>query len=315
MGYKYKLVNGRKILCEQKHVVASKIDFLRKFLQCQNSSENIMFVYLDETWIYQNGSYIRRWVHENDLKSNPSKIKNEGKRFTILHAGCQFGFLEGCDLLLDAANNNRDCHKTMNGKIFQRWVINQLIPALAKIQKKCVVVMDNAPYHSMQLNKLPSFSGNKTVMQEWLINHNIQFDKNFTKKQLWELIQPFRENLEKHHVIDKILNDQGHEVLRLPPYYCQYNTIELAWGFSKNYYNKHISEQPPSRHKVDNLWLESLSHCTPVMWQNFCRHCEDLIYADWTKHMGNLSYTNIPPFIISLGESDSESDFESDPEN
>ncbi|EFA11630.1 hypothetical protein TcasGA2_TC000008 [Tribolium castaneum] len=228
MGYKYKLVNGRKILCEQKHVVASKIVFLRKFLQYQNSSENIMFVYLDITWIYQNGSCIRRWVHENDLKSNPSKIKNEGKRFTILHTGCQFGFLEGCDLLLDAANNDREYHKTMNGEIFQRWVISQLIPALAKIQKNCVVVMDNAPYHSMQLNNMPSFSGNKTVMQEWLINHNIQFDQNFTKKQLWELIQPFRENLEKHYVIDKILNDQGHEVLRLPPYHCQYNPIELA---------------------------------------------------------------------------------------
>jgi hypothetical protein len=82
MGYKYRLVNGRKIICEQKHVVASKIVFLRKFLQYKNSSENIIFVYLDETWVYQNGSNIRRWVHEKDIKSNPSKIKSEGKRFT-----------------------------------------------------------------------------------------------------------------------------------------------------------------------------------------------------------------------------------------
>jgi hypothetical protein len=133
MGYKYRLVNGRKIICEQKYVVASKIVFLRKFLQYQNSSENIIFVYLDETWVYQNGSNIRRWVHEKDIKSNPSKIKSEGKRFTILHAGCRFGFLGGCDLLLDAANNDRDYHKTMNGEIFQKWVISQLIPGLAKL--------------------------------------------------------------------------------------------------------------------------------------------------------------------------------------
>jgi hypothetical protein len=33
MGYKYRLVNGRKIICEQKHVVAWKIVFLRKFIK------------------------------------------------------------------------------------------------------------------------------------------------------------------------------------------------------------------------------------------------------------------------------------------
>jgi hypothetical protein len=47
MGYKYKMVNGRKILCELKHGVKAKIAFLRKFLQFQNSSENFTFVYLD----------------------------------------------------------------------------------------------------------------------------------------------------------------------------------------------------------------------------------------------------------------------------
>ncbi|RZC32945.1 hypothetical protein BDFB_014910, partial [Asbolus verrucosus] len=31
-----------------------------KHKEFQNSSENLTFVYLDETWIYQNGSSIRR---------------------------------------------------------------------------------------------------------------------------------------------------------------------------------------------------------------------------------------------------------------
>jgi hypothetical protein len=47
--------------------------FLRKFLQYQNSSENIIFVYLNETWVYRNGSNIRRWVHEKDIKAIPQK--------------------------------------------------------------------------------------------------------------------------------------------------------------------------------------------------------------------------------------------------
>ena len=38
---------------------------------------------------------LHRWVHESDLKSNPTKIKSEGPRFTILQAKSQFGLLEG----------------------------------------------------------------------------------------------------------------------------------------------------------------------------------------------------------------------------
>lgn len=67
------------------------------------------------------------------MKSNPSTLKNEGKRFTVLLAGSNFGFLEGCDLMLDSKYNDRDYHKTMTSEIFQNWVVNQLIPALSKI--------------------------------------------------------------------------------------------------------------------------------------------------------------------------------------
>lgn len=315
MGYKYRKVNGRKILCEQKHIVAAKIKFLRKFLEFQNSNENTLFVYLDETWIYQNGTAIRRWMHETDLKSNPSKFVAEGKRFTILHAGCELGFLPGCDYLLDSTNNDRDYHKTMNGQIFQNWITGQLLPALALLERKCVVVMDNAPYHSMIVDKPPTFSSNKREMQEWLVKHNVNFHNNFTKKQLFGLIKPFSAD-KKRYVIDELLQQNGHEVLRLPPYHCQYNPIEMAWGFCKGYYNKHINSRPSSKDRVANLWRESITNCTPEMWQNYCRHTTKEITDDWTKNMGNLSFDDVPPVIIALGESDSESDtFLSDDES
>jgi hypothetical protein len=116
MGYKYKILNSRKILCEQNHIVTKKINFLRKYLQYKNSEEEINFIYLDETWIFQNGSSRQRWIH--DSCSNLPVIKNEGKRYTILHAGWNGGFLDRCDLLLDSNNNDRDYHKTMNNRSF-----------------------------------------------------------------------------------------------------------------------------------------------------------------------------------------------------
>jgi hypothetical protein len=65
-----------------------------------SEDESVVFIFLDETWIYQNGSRIRMWIHESNMKVNSKKIKNEGKRFTILHAGCNYGFLNGCSMLL-----------------------------------------------------------------------------------------------------------------------------------------------------------------------------------------------------------------------
>jgi hypothetical protein len=64
-----------------------------------------------------------------------------------------------------------------------------------------------------------------------------------------------------------------------------------------------------------NLWLESILKCTPEIFQNFCRYCEELISEDWTKLMGNLSFENVLPLIISLEESDSESDWDFDTGN
>jgi hypothetical protein len=278
MGYKFNYVNGRKILCEQNHV-ARKIKFLRDFLNIKQNSNERTFVYLDETWIFQNGSAVRRWIHEKDIKSNPSKIHSEGKRFIVLHAGSRFGFLDGCSLLLDS-NNDKDYHRTMNGEIFKNWVILQLITALSQLQDKCVVVMDNAPYHSVQLDKPPTFSSKKAEMQEWLEKRGTKIQGKITKKILWEHIKLKISANQKRYEIDTLLQEHGHEVLRLPPYHCQYNPIEMAWGFCKTYYNKHINSRPSSKDKVKNLWVEALAKCTSGMWQNFCDHCTTLIEQD-----------------------------------
>jgi hypothetical protein len=60
-----------------------------------------------------------------------------------------------------------------------------------------------------------------------------------------------------------------------------------------------------------NEWLESILKCTPEICQHFCRYCEELISEDWAKLTENLSFENVLPLIIiSLGESDSEFDWD-----
>ncbi|KAJ3662001.1 hypothetical protein Zmor_006369 [Zophobas morio] len=95
MGYNFKKVENRKIIIEPPRLQGLKIKFLKRYIQLME--EDVTFVYLDETWVYQHGVPVRKWVHESNRRGMPAKIvMNEGRRFTILHAGGKFGFLENC---------------------------------------------------------------------------------------------------------------------------------------------------------------------------------------------------------------------------
>lgn len=89
MGFSYKKVNNIRILCEQSHVKAMKVKFIKKYRQYLESWEDVIFIYLDEAWIYRNGSEVRKWIYDTDVEVKPKRVKSEGKKFAILHAGCE----------------------------------------------------------------------------------------------------------------------------------------------------------------------------------------------------------------------------------
>ena len=72
----------------------------------------------------------------------------------------------------------------------------------------------------------------------------------------------------------------GHEVLRLPPYHCQYNPIELIWGIAKNYYDKHTSKTTDEA-SVLNLWKESLHQIKEETWRKSINHTEKIIAENY----------------------------------
>lgn len=84
---------------------------------------------------------------------NPS---GKGKRFIITHIGSDSGFLEG-GLLLFESKKTSDYHEEMNGEVFQEWFRK----ILATIGEGSVIVMDNAPYHSVRSENIPNMSWRK----------------------------------------------------------------------------------------------------------------------------------------------------------
>lgn len=73
----------------------------------------------------------------------------------------------------------------MNQTNFLNWFENKL---LKNLEEPSVIILDNAPYHSMIKNKIPNTMWRKTEIEEWLTTHQIQFDSTLFKKDLLKLV-------------------------------------------------------------------------------------------------------------------------------
>ena len=114
-----------------------------------------------------------------------------------------------------------------------------------------------------------------------LSDNHIDFDLTLTKKNLWNLPSPHLRETRRNrrYEIDEILAKGDYVVLRLPPYHCQYNLIEMIWGFCKTYYNKNIRSHP-FKDKVSRLLKKALENCSSKMWSKSVGHYEKLIKND-----------------------------------
>ena len=65
-------------------------------------------------------------------------------------------------------------------------------------------------------------------MMAWLEKHNIPFDPHLLKPEIYEIIK--KRKPPKEYVIDKLIMEHNHLVLRLPPYHSDLNPIELLWA-------------------------------------------------------------------------------------
>ena len=116
---------------------------------------------------------------------------------------------------------------------------------------------------------------------------------------------------EKKHIVDEIILNQGHLVLRLPPYHCDLNPIELLWGIIKNdiAQRNHTFKLPEMRkladQAIDRIPLQTI--------QSTFKHVEEIESAYWKKDGLSISPI-VNPCIISLEDSssDTESDYSSD---
>ena len=95
------------------------------------------------------------------------------------------------------------------------------------------------------------------------------------KSQLLHLTNKY--NSGNKYKIATIAKEAGHRVVRLPPYHCHYNPIELIWA----QVNKYTAEK--NNYKLADLKLlvkQSLEQVTPHHWMNAVLQTDELQARD-----------------------------------
>ncbi|XP_025196189.1 uncharacterized protein LOC112595261 [Melanaphis sacchari] len=298
LHFKYKKCNdGRRFLMERNDIVAMRVKFLRKMHDLRQNNDTRPVVYLDETWVNQNHS--RGTICQNSENSKGLKVPTgKGSRIIICHAGSSaFGFVKGAKLIfLCKSGANIDYHTQMNSTIFKKWFIEMM----QNLEEPCVIVMDNSPYHSVQVQNYPKSNDNKATCKIWLKENGVEFDSFETLSELRERVKHLKPK-DKRYELDEIALQMGHEVIRLPPYHCQYNPIKLIWTQVKS----EIASKNNSFKitDVENLANIAIENVTVDNWKRCVDHCERLQNEDYIKE--GFRDQILEPIILTINPEDS----------
>ncbi|XP_063394034.1 uncharacterized protein LOC134679122 [Cydia fagiglandana] len=298
LGFRFKRCTQKRLeLVEQPQIKAWRARYLTRIRENDALGPNKkLVVYLDETWIHCHYTVNKCW--QSMSEQGIRKYDSAGNRWIIIHAGSENGFVNGALAIWKANSKKGDYHGQVNTEKFIKWITNNLLP---NIPPNSIIVMDNASYHSTQVNKPPISRDRKDVMKEWLKAHNIEFSMKDTVSILYEIINKNRPP--KEHLID---NPHGHEVLRLPPYHCDLNPIEYIWHLVKQRVSqKNVLQR---ENEIEAITLESLASITENDWKKEVTHVKHIENDYWLRENMEIPRNEV---IVNTGDDTESSDDDS----
>ncbi|XP_041984239.1 uncharacterized protein LOC121736852 [Aricia agestis] len=105
----------------------------------------------------------------------------------------------------------------LNASSFIKWITKDVLATTA-ILDNSVIVLDNSENHNETICT-PLTDINKSLkseIKEWLEHHLVPYTNDMSKRQLWKLAEKLTDIHENVYVVDNILKQHGHCVLRLP---------------------------------------------------------------------------------------------------
>ena len=156
----------------------------------------------------------------------------------------------------------QDYHDEMDHEKYKNYFETQICK---NASKNSALVIDNASYHSKYSEDHPKSTWKKAQYAEWLKKKDPLCKRCYTTDPM-EAGKEKRENYPAYW-LEKIAYKYGHEIVRLPPYNCQLNAIELIWGIEKNYVASENKEHKLS--EVEDLFRKKREEID----QETCKKC------------------------------------------
>jgi hypothetical protein len=207
MDFRYSKRSRNSALTEKTEIVLWRRRFLEQLRKYREEGRHLY--YLDETWVNAGECTSKTWI-DTTIKSsrdaflqglttgavNPS---GKGKRLIVLHIGSEDGFVPGGLLCFESKKNTRDYHDEMNGETFYEWMEG----VLPQLKENCVIIMDNASYHSVKIDKAPTSQTKKDDIIKWLIDKGETIDRPMVIPQLLEIVKKIKPQHQKY-VVDEL---------------------------------------------------------------------------------------------------------------
>ncbi|XP_023723408.1 uncharacterized protein LOC111873159 [Cryptotermes secundus] len=153
----------------------------------------------------------------------------------------------------------------MCAESFENW----FRAVLPRLEENAVIVIDNAPYHSRKKERIPATNWNIPKIKEWLQSKHITYEDGMLKKEFLCTVEQHK-SAYMSYVKDKMAKSANKTVLRIPPYHCELNAIELVWAQIKGYVaarNKTFTIR-----EVKELLEEAVTKVSPNDWDKCVRH-------------------------------------------
>ena len=147
-----------------------------------------------------------------------------------MHAMTKRGWIPGAKLTFKSTRKTGDYHGQMHHDLFTTWFTEQLLP---NIPEHSLIIMDNASYHNtLSRHSAPTATCKKDEIRSWLKKNGIPVRDDCLKAELVEILDKLAPA--PTYALDELATEQGHEIIRTPPYHPELQPIETCWAVVKN---------------------------------------------------------------------------------
>ncbi|CAJ0598384.1 unnamed protein product [Cylicocyclus nassatus] len=322
LGFSYRINRNQPIIYERPDLVHKRAVYLSAMEAARNQQSCLVF--MDETWVFDSMTRKRGWndntiplfAPESTLREfscGRTAAKNKGRRAIVIGAITEEGAVpESTKVIISGVRDvDDDYHRDMDAVLFENW-LRDTIPHMQMVAggRPIALIMDNAPYHSRQKEKVPTRASRKSEIEEYLTKNGVAVPAKSTKEQLLVELQDFIQSrggvsAVRTYVADSICGEHGITVIRLPPYHCFFNPIELCWSQLKAHLCK-VGKPGDTLELVRTRTIEWMNGFPSTLSSGWFRHVAGQEDAARSKIAVDLVSNNINRDLPPLDESSSD---------